>query len=499
MLKTFRDNTWVFDLFLLTLVIGFIYFITLGVPPLYIPDEGRYAEIGREMLVLHQYVTPHLNGLPYFEKPPLAYWCIAFFEWAFGMSEWAVRSVDACFAILICLMAYATGRICFNRITGIWAALILSSSLLFFAVTHLLNTDTCLAAVLSLALFSFISWFKLLKEGKSHLSLLYMAYVGCALAVLAKGLIGMVFPGMILIFWMLFTFNWQILKKMHLIRGIILFLLIAVPWHLLAQHQNPTFYYEYFYVNHYLRFVSPIMHREMDKLVYIGLFLGGFLPWIFVLFRHYKVLIRCFLNPRHYPIESFFIWWILAIFLFFGFSDSILPTYLLPVLPPLAMLAAPLVSHSWQKNFKKARCKLAAVLVLTWLIFNVAWLVSPTYVDKSTKPLALAVNLLMETHPNAVLINYNYYFQDFPFYTQHFILIANWEDELTYGQKVDPSRHVLISDQTFWAKVRSNQVVYVVMKQYDMEAINKTHPNTLFLLAQSGPYVLLTNWQGVAQ
>lgn len=498
MLNTFRKNTWAFDLIILTLIIGAIYFVSLGVPPLYIPDEGRYAEIGREMLLLHQYVTPHLDGLPYFEKPPLAYWFIAFFEWIFGMSEWAVRSTDAFFGIATCLMAYISGRLCFNRLTGIWAALILSSSILFFAVTRLLNTDACLTFALSLALFSFITWVKLLQEGKSHPSLLYCTYIGSSLAVLAKGLIGMVFPGLILILWMLFTSNWRLLKKMHLVRGIIIFLIIATPWHLLAQKQNPTFYYEYFYVNHYLRFVSPIMHREMNKLAYIGLFIGGFLPWIFVLFKHFKVVMRCFLKPRQYLVESFLIWWILAIFLFFGFSNSILPTYLLPVLPPLALLTAPLVAHIWQKNLKKARCKLISVLLLSWLILSIAWILSPSYIDKSTKPLAVTVNTLLQTHPHAELVNYNYYFQDFPFYTQHLVKIANWEDELTYGQNVDHKDHVLISDQEFWNMVRSNQVVYVVMRQEDFKQITKTHPDTLFLLGEYNRYILVTNWKGIA-
>lgn len=499
MFQRIKNNTWLSDGLLLTLVIGLIYFLALGIPALYFPDEGRYAEIGREMLVFHNFVTPHLDGLPYFEKPPLAYWCIAFFEWTFGMSEWSVRAPDVCFGLIMCLSVYSAGRVCYNRLTGIWAALILSSSLLFFAITHLLNTDACLSAALTLALTSFISWFKLREEGRSHAILLYLAYAGCALAVLAKGLIGMVFPGLIIIAWLLFTWNWKLLKHMRLFSGILLFLVIAAPWHILAERQNPTFYYEYFYVNHFLRYTTPVMHREMHKLTYIGLFIGGFLPWVFVLFAHFKTVLRFFLSPRKHPLESFFIWWILAIFLFFGFSDSILPTYLLPTLPPLALFTAPLVAHLWQKNLKMARCKLGATLVLSWLILNIAWIIAPPYIDKSTKPLALTVNHLLVSHPNALLVNYNYYFQDFPFYTQHFIEIANWQDELTYGQSVDPSRHVLISNVEFWNKVKGHDVMYVVMKQYDLDTINQNEPNTLFLLAKSGRYVLVTNWAGVAE
>lgn len=497
--KHLLQNNWVSDLFFLALLIGVVYFIALGTPPLYITDEGRYAEIGREMLLFHNFVTPHLDGLPYFEKPPLAYWFIAFFEWLFGYNEWAVRSVDAVFAVFTCLIVYCTGRTCFNRLTGIWGALILSSSLLFFSITHLLNTDTCFTTCLTLALMSFIAWFKSHEAGRPHTLLLYLAYAGCALAVLAKGLIGMVFPGMILILWLTFTWNWKLLKDMRLFTGIVLFLLIAVPWHILAEKQNPTFYYEYFYVNHYLRFITPIMHREMDKLTYIGIFIGGFLPWIFVLIAKFKEVIGQFLSPRKYPTESFLLLWVLAIFLFFGFSNSILATYLLPTVPPLALYTAPFVARAWQNNFKKARAKLIATLLVSWLVMIIVWIILPPYIDKSTKPLAESVNVLLKTHPDAELLNYNYYFQDFPFYTQHFVQIADWSDELTYGQSVDPSRHVLISDTEFWQKMKSPHVVYAVMNQGDFDRVSKAHPNTLFLLSESGRYVLVTNWQGVAQ
>ncbi len=488
----YTKNTWLFDCFLLVLLLSFVYFIGLGGPALYITDEGRYAEIGREMLLFHSFVTPHLDGLPYFEKPPLAYWLITFFEWVFGLNEWAVRSVDATLAIFMCLMAYTTGRICFNRLTGIWAALILSSSFLFFAATHLLNTDTCLSACLTLALTSFLTWFKFQEEERNYPILLYLAYAACALAVLAKGLIGIVFPGMILFLWLLFTGNVRLLKKMRLFSGGVLFFVIAAPWHVLAQHQNPGFFHEYFYVNQYLRFTTPIMHREMNKLTYLGIFIGGFLPWMFLLIWRFKQVFHLCLNPKQCPIETFLIWWVLSIFLFFSFSNSVLVPYLLPTLPPLALLTAPFAARLWQQH-KKARITLFVTLTLSWVLLISAWISAPDFVNKSTKPLAEVANALLEQHPDATLINYDYYFQDFPFYTRHFVQIVNWQDELTYGQAADPSRKILISEAEFSALIQSPQPVYIVMYQEDFIHLQKFHPNTLFLLAESGRYVLATN------
>lgn len=470
----------------------------LGTPALYFPDEGRYAEIGREMLLLHQYATPHLDGLPYFEKPPLAYWGIAFFERLFGFSEWAVRTFNVVMALFICLVLYSTGRLCFNRATGLWAALILSSSILFFTITHLVNTDACFTACLTLALCSFISWVKRNETGQPRLGLLYLVYIFCALAVLAKGLIGMVFPGMILIIWFALTSRWDLLKKMHLTTGILLFLLIALPWHLIAERQNPSFYHEYFYINQYLRFITPVMHRQMNKLMYIGIFIGGFLPWMVILARHIKPLAACLGKSRHFLVESFLICWVLTIFLFFAFSDSILPTYLLPVMPALALLTAPYVSRCWQTRLYKNRLKLSITLILSWLIMMFAWgIIVPHFMNKSTKSLAELTNVLLINHPNAQLINYDYYYQDFPFYTRHFVKIAGWRDELSYGQNTDPSTQVLISDQTLGSLIDSPGLLYILLQQKNWHQLNLAYPNHVFLIRQAGDYILVSNQKTV--
>jgi len=490
----FRQNTWLVDCIWLTLLIGVVYIIGLGIPPLYFPDEGRYAEIGREMLLLHHWITPHLNSLPYFEKPPLSYWFIASFEWLFGFSEWAVRLTNVFFGLLTCLSVYLTGRLCFNRGTGIWAALILSSSLLFFTMSHLLTTDACLTTTLTLALCGFLIWHR-----TGSLTALYIAYAAAGFAVLAKGLIGLVFPGATIFLWILFTRQWSVLKRMHLITGLILLAIVAVPWHILAQQQNPTFYHEYFYVNQFLRFTTPVMHREMNKFEYLGVLIGGFMPWMVVLIYKIKSIWQSLRNPKDHPLASFFLLWTLVIVIFFGFSNSILAPYLLPVMPALALLTAPFINGAWVKNRKKIRQALLCTLLISWMVLVLAWILSPLYIHKSTKTLAQVTNTLLRTHPNAELVNYGYYYQDFPFYTRHFVKIVNWRDELNYGQTVDPKNRVLISDADFWHTVDSKQVLYIVISKVDFDNIPKYHANQLFPLAKSTKYLLVTNWIGIVE
>lgn len=115
---TSRKSTWFLDLFILTLAISLLYGIFLGSRPLMVPDEGRYSEIPREMLVTNDFITPHLNGLPYLEKPPLFYWLEALPIKLFGLNEWSLRSIPALLGLLGCLMTYLASRLLYDRRTG---------------------------------------------------------------------------------------------------------------------------------------------------------------------------------------------------------------------------------------------------------------------------------------------------------------------------------------------------------------------------------------------
>src|ERR1043165_2900249 len=126
------------DLWMLAFAFGALFLATLGRHPLSNPDEGRYAEIPREMIASGDWVTPRLNGVPYFEKPPLGYWCVAVSQKVFGPSEWSVRLVPSLFALGGVLFTYAAARRLYGREAGVGAAVVLGTSLLYFALSQIL-------------------------------------------------------------------------------------------------------------------------------------------------------------------------------------------------------------------------------------------------------------------------------------------------------------------------------------------------------------------------
>jgi 4-amino-4-deoxy-L-arabinose transferase-like glycosyltransferase len=487
-----QNETWLFDLIILSVIIGIAYFATLGLPPLYIPDEGRYAEIPREMLLNHQYIIPYLDGVVYFEKPPLIYWLIAFFEHTFGFSEWSVRAVNALMGLFTCLSLYVFGRHYYDRTTGYFAALTLATSLLFFCVAHILTLDMGVTFFLTLSLLFLYAG---LQSQKKYL--LYLGYTAIALGILTKGLIGIIFPGMIFFLWLLITHQWRLLKHACIPGGLLLILIISLPWHILAQLEQPSFFHEYIINQQFLRFLTTAQHRQMSFGIYLLIFATGFLPWVIFTCLRLKKLLHTLKWRLEFQREWFFICWVMAIFIFFAPSNSVLITYFQPMMPGMALLTAPYLSQLWHasKNMKRL---LIGLLLFTTILYNAAWLIAPNIANKSTKTLALTAAQLLKTHPDALLVSYNYYYQDVPYYTQHYVLIVNWLDELAPGYAIQPSaKNTLITDAAFWQLVQSKRAVYVITNQESYASIQGSHPKQLFLLKQNRRYVLLSNPKGM--
>lgn len=332
---TARENSEKKDLSILLLVFGVAFFQFLGRIPLVDPDEGRYAEIPREMLERGDFITPMLNYVKFFDKPPLHYWLSALSFTVFGRNEFAARFTGAAMGLLTVLLTYHVGRRLFGRREGLLAALILGTSTGFLVQARINFTDMTLTCTLSAALAFFIL---AVREGEARKGLYYhLFYLFAALAVLAKGLIGIVFPGAVIFLYLLFTRRLQLLKEMRLMTGIPLFLLVCAPWFILVSLRNPEFAGFFFIQEHFKRFTTTVHHRNQGFWFYVPVLLGTMLPWSFFI----PVSLSGIWRERHTPggdIRLYLFIWAVFIFLFFSISDSQLVTYILPVFPPLALL-----------------------------------------------------------------------------------------------------------------------------------------------------------------
>jgi 4-amino-4-deoxy-L-arabinose transferase-like glycosyltransferase len=332
------ETGWLRDLLILTVVLAAPFLQFLGGLPLIDPDEGRYAEIPREMLERGDFITPTLNYVSYFEKPPLLYWLNAASFKLFGLSEAAARLPSALCGLLTVLATYIIARRLYDRKTALIASLILGTSAGFVLQSRIILTDMLLTFCLTAALGSFIVAAR--REGRRSRPLpWYMFYMFCALAVLAKGLIGIVFPGGIIFFYLLLGGRWKLLREMRLVSGLLLFLAIAAPWFVAVSLANPNFARFFFIHEHFERYTSTVHDRQQPIWFFLPVLAATMLPWSFFI---PGALVRACRNRHHDERRNglYLLIWVFFIFLFFSISSSKLIPYILPIFPPLAILLA---------------------------------------------------------------------------------------------------------------------------------------------------------------
>jgi 4-amino-4-deoxy-L-arabinose transferase-like glycosyltransferase len=334
---TAAEPSWRRDAVLLTLLFGALFAWRLGSAPLMNPDEGRYAEVPREMVASGDWVTPRLNGVPYFEKPPLVYWAIAACEKFLGSGEWSVRLPPALIAIGGILLAYAATRRIYGRDAGFWAAIVLGTSLLYAAFVHLLGLDMAVTVLMSTALFCFILGVRE-KPGRGRRLLFWGLYAAAALTTLTKGLIGFLIPGAVMFLWLVLIGQWKRLRPFYLPSGIVIFLAIAAPWHVLVSGRNPGWAHFYFIYEQFERFSDKTGHgRYQPFWFFIPILFLGLFPWTGFAWSAFRdACAGGWVRRRENADAWFFAIWVGFIFLFFSGSQSKLIPYILPVFPPLA-------------------------------------------------------------------------------------------------------------------------------------------------------------------
>ncbi|HQS83696.1 MAG: hypothetical protein B7Y25_01885 [Alphaproteobacteria bacterium 16-39-46] len=374
---SFLKKTVFQDLFILALLASVLFGAFLGSRPFANPDEGRYVEIPREMLLTHDFITPRLNGVKYFEKPILFYWMEACSLKAFGLNEWAARLVPMILALVGVLSVYLAGRFLFNRKTGFYAALTLMTSALYFVFAHIILLDMALTLFLSLGLLSFLGGFYTPPSLKRRL-LMYGTSLFFGLAFLTKGVVTLALAGPIIVLWLTFYKLWRKLWPLYLPTSLLLFLGLVLPWHVLVSFKNPEFLWFYFIQEHFLRYTTTIHSREQPIWFFLPCLFFGLFPWVFYAFQSLKkigstLLKERFLNEK----EGFLLLWTLFPFLFFSFSHSKLIPYILPIFPSLSLLIGNfLTSKTQTKNSLEFKVYLGILLLLTLGLIGIYYLTS---------------------------------------------------------------------------------------------------------------------------
>jgi 4-amino-4-deoxy-L-arabinose transferase-like glycosyltransferase len=317
-----------------------LWFALLAGRPLFDPDEGRYAEIPREMLSGGDWVIPHLNALVYLEKPPLQYWLTALAFRGFGQNEFAARLCTGLAGFLSLATVFFIGRKLWGIDAGVRALLFTSASTLFVLLGHQLTLDMLLSFFLTAALGCF-----LMAQARHDSLVTWRVWMlGCwaamAFAMLTKGLIGVLIPAATLIAYVVWQRDWMPLRRLNLRWGLPLFTAIAAPWFVLAARANPQFLRFFFVREHFQRFLTPIEHRTEPWWFFAPVLVVGIMPW---LPHALRALGSPFADraPRGQFDAARLLWiWCVFVLIFFSCSDSKLIPYILPAVPALALLCA---------------------------------------------------------------------------------------------------------------------------------------------------------------
>jgi 4-amino-4-deoxy-L-arabinose transferase-like glycosyltransferase len=320
------------------LVLAAAWFATLQVRPMFDPDEGRYAEIPREMVASGDWLTPRLDGLKYFEKPPLQYWASAAAYSVFGLSEWTSRlwTVGLAFACLPMVCGWTRRFYGSNAALAAVAALALSPY--FGIVGHLDLLDAGFTFWLTGAVFAFTLAQSSEVGGRDERRWMLIAWLAAALAILSKGIVVGVLTGVSLIVYSVIERDMQPWKRLHLAIGLPLFLLVVAPWFVAVSLRNPDFPQFFFVHEHFARFLTTVHQRVEPWWFFLPLLLLGVLPWGLSLAG---ACARAWRDPGPTPQFKplrFLLVFVVFTLVFFSASGSKLAPYLQPMFPPLAVI-----------------------------------------------------------------------------------------------------------------------------------------------------------------
>lgn len=490
----------------------FFLWAVLGLLPLFLrplwePDEARYAEIPREMIASHDWLTPHLNGVLYFEKPPLQYWMSAVSLKLFGLHDWAARLPLAVATGILLWCAWKLAKRLGAR-GPIWAALMAGTTLLGFIVGQILTLDALFSAFVVLTFVAAVEAVSVELAGGNPRKWLLVEFAAMALAFLTKGLAAAVLPGGALLFSLFFVKGRPALRKAVLRTlfdpmGWLLAALLTAPWFILVNHANPGHASFFFLHEHFARFLTHEAQRQgsdnpvLDKFYFLVILGAGLLPWLSASIVGLKRGWAFARAKGPEAGEGGLHRWIVGAtwmafawpFVFFTISGSKLPPYILPVVAPILALACAFERKGEEpKTLRRAGIELMALgmaflgygvvakklpigagewvilLGVLWIAFG-AWCVRPLRMsvkmllagiaacllmltlaaERAAGPAKALQGMVMQAPKDAVWISYGVYGQGIPWYTGRRCVVLDGTGELAYGRK-----HLPPADQERW-------------------------------------------------
>ena len=332
--------------FLILILIGFcvlLYFVNLGRWDLWNPDEPRYAQVSREMVERGDWILMHDNGEVYADKPPLFFWFIAFSSYlGQGFTSFSVRFPAAFFGTLTILLTFLLGRALYSSRAGFLSGLVLATNFEFAYLSIRADTDTTLTFFTTASLFCFFQWYLSRQEvrrdqGSVQRLSIYGFYLGMALATLVKGPVGFILPLLVSLIYLIIQRDWQALKAMKLLPGMLLMLGIVLSWYLPAVAKGGKDYLHATLLQQTVGRYATGFAKVRPFYYYFVNFPGDFLPWF--LFLPGAILYGFAKKKERLPKEFLFLLiWFISIFAFFSFSKGKRPIYLLPLYPAVSLL-----------------------------------------------------------------------------------------------------------------------------------------------------------------
>jgi 4-amino-4-deoxy-L-arabinose transferase-like glycosyltransferase len=356
--------------------------------PLMLPDEGRYVGVAWEMIRSNDWLTPTLNGMPYFHKPPLFYWITAASISLFGFSELAARAAPLLGAWLGIFSMFLFLRRWSNRDVCLATTVVLAVQPLQYLGGQFANLDMLVAGLISATILISANAVLLFEKQFTYKHSVYFAYFFAALSVLAKGLIGVALPGMVIFFWLVLTDRYRAMTRLISAPGVIIFLLICSPWFLAMQQKFPEFLHYFFVVQHFTRFTTSGFNNSQPFWFYGALLVVAFIPWLKWIYQ--ALVFRNAQISEAADIRALMFTWAAVVIIFFSIPNSKLIGYIFPALPPLCyFVAAAYIGTRRARSNNRFFWKCSAAIAFFVSLTAIGYLAISE--KTSTKSLALAL------------------------------------------------------------------------------------------------------------